>query len=85
MHATTNFPAVNRVVYSTCSLYVQENEKVIQRVLDATNGDWELVTPRCLSNFGMIWLTGEQSQCLIRVDPDEDHATTAFFCGVTNL
>jgi hypothetical protein len=26
-----------------------------------------------------IGLTGEQSQCLIRVDPDEDHATSAFF------
>ncbi len=49
-HATTDFPNVDRVVYSTCSLYVQENEGVVQRLL-ASNSDWELCPPRCLKSW----------------------------------
>lgn len=93
-HATTDFPHVDRVVYSTCSLYVQENESVVQRLL-ASNSDWELCSPPCLKswhrrglcidaghesndNASFVSLTQDQAKCLIRVHPDED-ATNGFF------
>mmetsp|Transcript_13790 Transcript_13790/g.27914 ORF Transcript_13790/g.27914 Transcript_13790/m.27914 type:complete len:612 (-) Transcript_13790:1074-2909(-) len=93
-HATTDFPRVDRVVYSTCSLYVQENEGVVQRLLES-NSDWELCSPTCLESWhrrGLVIkdddesykdetfasLTQEQAKCLIRVDPDED-PTSGFF------
>eukprot|EP00933_Yihiella_yeosuensis_P055812 TRINITY_DN5473_c0_g3_i1.p1 TRINITY_DN5473_c0_g3~~TRINITY_DN5473_c0_g3_i1.p1 ORF type:complete len:435 (-),score=76.29 TRINITY_DN5473_c0_g3_i1:92-1366(-) len=38
------FPAVERIAYSTCSIYEEENEQVVQRVLDSTEGrNFELV------------------------------------------
>ena len=49
-HATTDFPHVDRVVYSTCSLYVQENEGVVQRLL-ASNSEWEVCPPACLASW----------------------------------
>ena len=93
-HATTDFPLVNRVVYSTCSLYVQENEGVVQRLL-ASNSDWELCSPACLESWhrrglvieegdeagsenSFVSLTPDQAKCLIRVKPDED-GTNGFF------
>lgn len=93
-HATTDFPRVDRVVYSTCSLYIQENEGVVQRLL-ASNSDWELRAPTCLKNWhrrglfieesdrssvdiAFVSLTRDQAKCLIRVHPDED-ATNGFF------
>lgn len=93
-HATTDFPRVNRVVYSTCSLYIQENEGVVQRLL-ASNSDWELCPPACLESWhrrgicidegeesndenSFVSLTQEQAKCLIRVHPDED-AMNGFF------
>lgn len=86
-HATTNFPLVNRVVYSTCSRYYQENEGVIKRVLDVTAGEWNLVEPQCLKGWhrrGMLpkdvseGLSMEEMKCVIRVDPELD-ATNGFF------
>ena len=83
-HATTDFPHVDRVVYSTCSLYFQENEGVVQRLL-ASNSDWELCSPICLESWhrrGLFVeegeLTRDQTKCLIRVDPSKD-ATNGFF------
>ena len=43
------FPSVCRIVYSTCSVNVEENERVVQRVLGGGSGSgsgsgWELVT-----------------------------------------
>lgn len=93
-HATTDFPHVDRLVYSTCSRYYQENEAVVHRILNETNGEWELVSPRCLQNWprrGLpvrvncgskedvaIGLSEDQAKCCIRVDPDRD-ATNGFF------
>ncbi|CAJ1935152.1 unnamed protein product [Cylindrotheca closterium] len=62
-HATSAFPKVQRVVYSTCSVYVQENEGVVQRLLESSSssssssndgndgGEWELVAPKCLDHW----------------------------------
>lgn len=38
-HALTAFPNVDRVVYSTCSIYVKENEDVVGRVLESLRKD----------------------------------------------
>lgn len=87
-HATSKFPLVDRVVYSTCSRYYQENEGVVKRLLDAADGKWELIAPHCLKQWhrrGLLardehnkGLTEDQAKCLIRVDPDHD-ATNGFF------
>jgi putative methyltransferase len=83
-HATSNFPKVRRVVYSTCSVYAEENENVVQRLLESTD-EWELVAPKCLRNWkrrgidhGGGFLAKEQIECLIRVNPEED-GSNGFF------
>ena len=38
-----SFPAVKRVVYSTCSIHAEENERVVKRVLDEHH-EWRLLT-----------------------------------------
>ena len=57
-HATNSekFPSVERVVYSTCSIYKEENEYVVQRFLNGNSAiddenDWELIAPKCLQNW----------------------------------
>jgi putative methyltransferase len=62
-HALTGFPHADRVVYSTCSIYVEENEAVVGRVLQALEKDsgasdrddsdnaWEVVAPKCLRGW----------------------------------
>ncbi|PNF16870.1 hypothetical protein B7P43_G06065 [Cryptotermes secundus] len=38
-HALTRFPDVKRIVYSTCSLNIEENEMVVEDVLASVNTD----------------------------------------------
>merc|ERR1712166_557433 len=51
LHAGTDFPNVDRIVYSTCSLYVKENEDVVSRFLAENNDEWELCAPKCLTHW----------------------------------
>jgi 16S rRNA C967 or C1407 C5-methylase (RsmB/RsmF family) len=64
LHAVTAYPSCKRVVYSTCSIYVEENERVVERVLQTLDerlkedcGDiendlvWDVVAPRCLQHW----------------------------------
>jgi len=84
-HATSpeKFPSVQRVVYSTCSLYLQENECVVEKFLKEHSDKWRLVAPKCLESWKrrglqLEGLTKEQSDALIRVHPDHD-ASNGFF------
>jgi putative methyltransferase len=83
-HALTNFPNVKRVVYSTCSVNVEENEQVVGEVLRDHGGDvWKLIAPRCLATWhrrgqaveGL--LSADDASRLIRVDQGDD--TNGFF------
>jgi putative methyltransferase len=49
-----SFPSVQRVVYSTCSIHAEENEKVVNTILNETTG-WRVLRraeqPRGLRNW----------------------------------
>ncbi|KAL7577607.1 hypothetical protein ACA910_015127 [Epithemia clementina (nom. ined.)] len=88
-HAMTAFPAVERIVYSTCSIHEQENENVVAQALardrssSSSPGQWELVAPACLQSWpcrgkSVSGLTADESSCLIRVDGPE-YETNGFF------
>ncbi|XP_055617016.1 28S rRNA (cytosine-C(5))-methyltransferase isoform X2 [Toxorhynchites rutilus septentrionalis] len=52
-HAMNAFPAAKRIVYSTCSIYPEENEEIVQGALKH-NGHFKLVDAKAL--LGMEWL-----------------------------
>ena len=72
-----SFPAVKRVVYSTCSIHTEENEDVVARVLDEYNGTFSLVPVLPgIPSRGKSTFSGSQ-HCL-RLSPTLDH-TNGFF------
>jgi hypothetical protein len=81
-----SFPQVQRVVYSTCSVHVEENEGVVGRLLHESPAGitqcWRLVPPKGFESWlrrGLTepsilekyHLTAEQSQCMIRCKPED--------------
>ena len=83
-HALT-FPAVKRVVYSTCSLHAEENEQVVAGVLeDAKSKGFELIPalPTWPRRGERGWgLEDEDAAKLVRTDPLED-GTDGFFVAL---
>ncbi|KAG7671161.1 hypothetical protein Ndes2526B_g02378 [Nannochloris sp. 'desiccata'] len=83
-HALT-FPAVKRVVYSTCSLHAEENEKVVAGVLeDAKSKGFELIPalPTWPRRGERGWgLSDEDAAKLVRTDPLKD-GTDGFFVAL---
>lgn len=66
-----SFPAANVVVYSTCSIHVEENESVVAEVLNTIGSDWDVEKPERFKDWTRVGvqhagLTDEQSKCLIR-------------------
>lgn len=87
-----SFPNVDRIVYSTCSVYEEENEAVVSKALsevsndEAKNDGWELYAPVCLEHWprrgregGIGGLTKSQADCLIRCDGQDGDETNGFF------
>lgn len=74
------FPSCRRVVYSTCSLYEIENEKVVERAL-AESPDWQAVRS-VLPQWTRRGIPGYAfSQDVIRADPEKDR-THGFFVAL---
>eukprot|EP00475_Leptophrys_vorax_P041319 TRINITY_DN7789_c0_g2_i1.p1 TRINITY_DN7789_c0_g2~~TRINITY_DN7789_c0_g2_i1.p1 ORF type:complete len:450 (-),score=125.03 TRINITY_DN7789_c0_g2_i1:79-1428(-) len=72
------FPSVTRVVYSTCSVNIEENEDVVDRVLKSS-GEFEVV--KTLPNWhrrGSLY-TAFADKC-VRCSPDEDGTHGFFVC-----
>uniref|UniRef100_A0A182NYZ2 SAM-dependent MTase RsmB/NOP-type domain-containing protein n=1 Tax=Anopheles dirus TaxID=7168 RepID=A0A182NYZ2_9DIPT len=84
-HAMNAFPHARRIVYSTCSLYQQENEGVVHGVL-RHNGHFRLLDAR--KEFGKEWLNvgdgdaypGIGERCLYA--RTEDDLTIGMFVAV---
>lgn len=76
------FPAVERLVYSTCSIHAQENEGVVARVLPRAHElGYQLAT--ALPSWPRRGLPDacEHSDRLLRVDPEHD-LTDGFFIAL---
>ena len=76
------FPALERLVYSTCSIHAQENEGVISRVLPRAHElGYQLAT--ALPSWPRRGLPDacEHSDRLLRVDPEHD-LTDGFFIAL---
>jgi len=89
LHAMS-FPNVTRLVYSTCSVYVEENERVVARVMAAgRTAGFELVA--CIPTWPRRGLSVREDGCdalseadaakVVRVDPLEDGTDGFFVCA----
>lgn len=85
VHALQNYPKAVRLVYSTCSMYPEENEHVIQRALEiCADTNWKLMKPiefaEKWKNFGSPKFKHIGKKCLY-AKPDVDK-TDGFFVAI---
>ncbi|XP_068629400.1 28S rRNA (cytosine-C(5))-methyltransferase [Battus philenor] len=84
-HAMNSFPKAKRIVYSTCSLYPEENERVITNIVKTSRAKWRVQDVKELlkgqwNNFGSGMYGSIGTRCLY-AKPDSDF-TTGFFLAV---
>lgn len=84
-HAMNAFPKAKRIVYSTCSLFPEENERVITNVVKASRAKWKVQEIKELlkgqwNNFGSTMYGSMGSRCMY-AKPDSDF-TIGFFLAV---
>ncbi|XP_044005987.1 28S rRNA (cytosine-C(5))-methyltransferase [Aphidius gifuensis] len=83
-HALTKFSKVKRVVYSTCSIYPEENEMVVDEVLTNVGDAYKLVPVMTLLNDGWINLSSNEFKCkdnCLYAKPEVDYCN-GFFVAV---
>lgn len=82
-HAMRAFHTARKIVYSTCSVYVEENEQVVSRCLEACP-EWELVKPAAFAerwkHFGSAKWKHVGKKCFY-AKPEVD-LTDGFFVAV---
>lgn len=84
-HAMNAFPKARRIVYSTCSLFPEENERVITNVVKASRAKWKVQDIKELlkgqwNNFGSSMYGSMGARCMY-AKPDTDF-TIGFFLAV---
>ncbi|VVC95370.1 unnamed protein product, partial [Leptidea sinapis] len=84
-HAMNSFPNAKKIVYSTCSLFPQENERVISNVVKQSRAKWKVLNVKEMlkdqwNNFGSGMYGEIGTRCLYS-RPDSD-LTTGFFLAV---
>ena len=76
-HAATAFPTVRRIVYSTCSLYKAENERLVNLFLEENGNDWKLIAPKCLAAWERRGLAEDTRSSTTDVDLPKTPLTDA--------
>ncbi|KAJ8722909.1 hypothetical protein PYW07_004089 [Mythimna separata] len=84
-HAMNAFPKAKRIVYSTCSVFPEENERVITNVVKTSRAKWRVQDVKELlkgqwNNFGSGMYGSMGTRCLY-AKPESDF-TTGFFLAV---